>query len=102
MEAKLPGSLLLTSESKRTAHSAEDLPPGGNGCALSLTLLDHIGDYLPLCGEGGPEELLIVLAPHPGGGFVLLGDVLSFTWGKRVRSLSSEKEACILKGFEGF
>lgn len=93
----------MTSESKRAAHSAKDLPAGGDGCALPLTLLDHICDYLPLGSGGGRGELLRAVAPYPGGAFGLWEAVLSFTWGKRrVPSISSEKEAHMLKGLEDF
>lgn len=71
---------MLTSESRRTAHPAKDLPAGENGCALPLTLLDRIGDYLPLGDGSRGDGLPIALAPHPMGAFGLLRDISSFTW----------------------
>lgn len=93
----------MTSESKRKAYPAEDLPAGGNGCALPWILLDQIGDYLPLGGGSGGIGLPIALNPRSVGAFGLLGGCIFLHLVKgRVQSLNSEKEAHILKGLEEF
>lgn len=74
LQSELQGSLLLTSESKRTAHPAEDLLAGGNRCALTDPD-GWIGDCLPLgsSSQAGVEESvawpLLTVSP-----------VFSFTW----------------------